>query len=231
MKNKKNIVITGGNRGIGFGLLENLSQRHNVIFTARDQKIAEDTLDKIENSGHNINYVTMDVNDIKSVMNAGDQISRICNSVDLLFNNAGILLNEYALPALETPEDSILDTFNTNTLGVLRVCKVIVPLMKKGGRIVNVSSGMGQLIEMESGSTAYRISKTAVNTVTKILSNELSDKKISINSICPGWVQTDMGGQNATLTVQESVDKIIHFSLGDDFPNGKFLRHGEIISW
>ena len=231
MKNKKNIVITGGNRGIGFGLLENLSQRHNVIFTARDQKIAEDTLDKIENSGHNINYVTMDVNDIKSVMNAGDQISRICNSVDLLFNNAGILLNEYALPALETPEDSILDTFNTNTLGVLRVCKVIVPLMKKGGRIVNVSSGMGQLIEMESGSTAYRISKTAVNTVTKILSNELSEKKISINSICPGWVQTDMGGQNATLTVQESVDKIIHFSLGDDFPSGKFLRHGEIIPW
>ena len=231
MKNKKNIVITGGNRGIGFGLLENLSQRHNVIFTARDQKIAEDTLDKIENSGHNINYVTMDVNDIKSVMNAGDQISRICNSVDLLFNNAGILLNEYALPALKTSEDSILETFNTNTLGVLRVCKVIVPLMKNGGRIVNVSSGMGQLIEMESGSTAYRISKTAVNTVTKILSNELSEKKISINSICPGWVQTDMGGQNATLTVQESVDKIIHFSLGDDFPNGKFLRHGEIIPW
>ena len=231
MKNKKNIVITGGNRGIGFGLLENLSQRHNVIFTARDQKTAEDTLDKIENSGHNINYVTMDVNDIKSVMNAGDQISRICNSVDLLFNNAGILLNEYALPALKTSEDSILETFNTNTLGVLRVCKVIVPLMKNGGRIVNVSSGMGQLIEMESGSTAYRISKTAVNTVTKILSNELSEKKISINSICPGWVQTDMGGQNATLTVQESVDKIIHFSLGDDFPSGKFLRHGEIIPW
>ena len=231
MKDKKNIVITGGNRGIGFGLLENLSQRHNVIFTARDQKIAEDTLDKIENSGHNINYVTMDVNELKSVMNAGDQISRICNSVDLLFNNAGILLNEYALPALETSEDSILETFNTNTLGVLRVCKVIVPLMKNGGRIVNVSSGMGQLIEMESGSTAYRISKTAVNTVTKILSNELSDKKISINSICPGWVQTDMGGKNATLTVQESVDKIIHFSLGDDFPSGKFLRHGEIIPW
>ena len=139
MKNKKNIVITGGNRGIGFGLLENLSQGHNVIFTARDQKIAEDTLDKIENSGHNINYVTMDVNELKSVMNAGDQISRICNSVDLLFNNAGILLNEYALPALETSEDSILETFNTNTLGVLRVCKVIVPLMKNGGSILTLT--------------------------------------------------------------------------------------------
>ena len=231
MNNKKNIVITGGNRGIGLGLVENLSSMHNVIFTSRDRVVAEEIVNKAKNHNIEINYVLMDVNDSQSIAKASEEISQKFKSVDLLFNNAGILLNEYQLPALDTSEKSILETFNTNTLGVLRVCKFIVPLMRNGGRIINISSGMGQLIEMESGSTAYRISKTALNTITKILSNELIDDNIKVNAICPGWVQTDMGGKNATLTVQESVQKITEFALRKNFPNGKFLRHGEVIPW
>jgi len=103
--------------------------------------------------------------------------------------------------------------------------------MVNGGRIINISSGMGQLDEMGSGSTAYRISKTSLNALTKILSNELSGMGIKINTICPGWVQTDMGGENATLTVEESTAKIAAFALRDNFPNGQFLRHGESIPW
>ena len=231
MHNKQNIVITGGNRGIGYGLLKILSDKHNVIITVRDNKKGQSTIAELGHSKNEINYVVMDVDNSDSVMRAADDIKQKFNNVDLLINNAGILIKEYQLPAMETSEDSILKTFNTNTLGVLRVCKSIVPLMVNGSRIINISSGMGQLDEMNSGSTAYRISKTALNALTKILSNELLSMGIKVNTICPGWVKTDMGGENATLTIEESTTQIVAFALRDNFPNGQFLRHGEIIPW
>ena len=159
------------------------------------------------------------------------EIKNQMDSVDILFNNAGILIPEYDVPAIETSEDSILETFGINTLGPLRVIKSIVKLMPKGSRIINISSGMGQLDQMEGGSLAYRLSKTALNALTKILSVELSEDEIKVNTICPGWVQTDMGGSNATLTIKESTEKIVKFALMDEFPNGKFLRHGEVLPW
>ena len=231
MHNKQNIVITGGNRGIGYGLLKILSDKHNVIITVRDNKKGQSTVAELGHSKNEINYVVMDVDNSDSVMRAADDIKKIFNNVDLLINNAGIFIKEYQLPAIETSEDSILKTFNTNTLGVLRVCISIVPLMVNGSRIINISSGMGQLDEMNSGSTAYRISKTALNALTKILSNELLSMGIKVNTICPGWVNTDMGGENATLTIEESTSQIVAFALRDNFPNGQFLRHGEIIPW
>jgi len=231
MQNKQNIVITGGNRGIGYGLLKILSDKHNVIITVRENKKGQSTIAELGHSKNEINYVVMDVDNSDSVMSAADDIKQKFNNVDLLINNAGILIKEYQLPAIETSEDSILKTFNTNTLGVLRVCKSIVPLMVNGGRIINISSGMGQLDEMDSGSTAYRISKTALNALTKILSNELLSMGIKVNTICPGWVKTDMGGENATLTIEESTTQIVALALRDNFPNGQFLRHGEIIPW
>ena len=231
MQNKKNIIITGGNRGIGYGLLKILSDKHNVIITVRDNKKGQSTIAELDNSKNEINYVVMDVDNSDSVMMAADDIKKIFNNVDLLINNAGIFIKEYQLPAIDTSEDSILKTFNTNTLGVLRVCKSIVPLMVNGSRIINISSGMGQLDEMNSGSTAYRISKTALNALTKILSNELLSMGIKVNTICPGWVKTDMGGENATLTIEESTTQIVALALRDNFPNGQFLKHGEIIPW
>ena len=231
MQNKQNIVITGGNRGIGYGLLKILSDKHNVIITVRDNKKGQSTVAEFGHSKNEINYVVMDVDNSDSVIKASENIKQRFNNVDLLINNAGIFIKEYQLPAIETSEDSILKTFNTNTLGVLRVCKSIVPLMGNGSRIINISSGMGQLDEMNSGSTAYRISKTALNALTKILSNELLSMGIKVNTICPGWVKTDMGGENATLTIEESTTQIVAFALRDNFPNGQFLRHGEIIPW
>jgi len=231
MKNKLNIVITGGNRGIGYGLLNILSRNHNVIITVRDEEKGNKAISDFSSGDNQIDYVVMDVDDSNSVTRGSKTISQIFNNIDLLFNNAGILLKEYDTPTLDTSEESILKTFNTNTLGVIRVCKAIVPLMQEGGRIINISSGMGQLNKMESGSTAYRLSKTALNAVTKILSNELLNSGIKVNTICPGWVKTDMGGENATLTVKDSTNQIVTFALKDDFPSGKFLRHGEEIPW
>ena len=225
----KNIFITGGNRGIGKGLVKLLGKDNNIVFSVRDIKKGENTLQELKEV--KAKYVLLDVNDIKSIHNAKQEIEMNMDQIDLLFNNAGILIPEYEVPAFETSEDSILKTFETNTLGPLRVIKSLLNLIPKGGRIVNISSGMGQLDDMEGGSLAYRLSKTSLNALTKILSIELKDRGIKINAICPGWVQTDMGGRNATLTVRESVEKIADFALNKNFPNGKFLRHGKVLPW
>ena len=103
--------------------------------------------------------------------------------------------------------------------------------MSNGARIINISSGMGQLEDMQAGHIAYRLSKVSLNALSVILSKELLSKNIKVNTICPGWVKTDMGGDSATLTVEESTDKIIEFALSRNFPNGKFLRHGIEIPW
>lgn len=229
----KNIIITGGNRGIGLGLVKQLSIDNNVIMTVRNDQKGEEALDQNKENIKNTSYVVMDVNDSKSVENSFLQIKKRIKNIDILINNAGILIPglKFNITAIDTDEESILKTFNTNTIGVLRVTKQSVPLMKSGARIINISSGMGQLDDMGSGSLAYRLSKTALNALTKVMANELSEKNISVNAICPGWVQTDMGGKDANLTINESVSKIVSFALGHEFPNGKFLRHGEIIPW
>jgi len=227
----KNIFITGGNRGIGKGLVEIFSENNKVFFSARDKQKAKSVIESIGNE--NIDYVIMDVADERNVLNGIESLKEKTDSIDILINNAGILIPglKHKIDAVETDDESILKTFNINTVGVLRVCKAVLPLMRPTSRIINISSGMGQMEGMATGSIAYRLSKSALNALTIVLSQELSSKDIKVNAICPGWVQTDMGGYEATLTVKESVESIKKFALSDDFPNGKFLRHGEILPW
>ena len=227
----KNIFITGGNRGIGKGLVEIFSENNKVFFSARDKQKARSVIESIGNE--NIDYVIMDVSDERNVQNGIEALTEKTESIDLLINNAGILIPglKHKIDAVETDDESILKTFNINTVGVLRVCKAVLPLMRPTSRIINISSGMGQMEGMATGSIAYRLSKSALNALTIVLSQELSSKDIKVNAICPGWVQTDMGGYEATLTVKESVESIKKFALSDNFPNGKFLRHGEILPW
>lgn len=227
----KNIFITGGNRGIGKGLVEIFSEDSKVFFSVRDEHKAKSVIDSIGNE--NIDYVIMDVADERNVLNGIESLKEKTDSIDILINNAGILIPglKHKIDAVETDDESILKTFNINTVGVLRVCKAVLPLMRPTSRIINISSGMGQMEGMATGSIAYRLSKSALNALTIVLSQELSSKDIKVNAICPGWVQTDMGGYEATLTVKESVESIKKFALSDDFPNGKFLRHGEILPW
>jgi len=227
----KNIFITGGNRGIGKGLVEIFSENNKVFFSARNKQKAKSVIESIGNK--NIDYVIMDVADEKSVLEGIESLKEKTDSIDILINNAGILIPglKHKIDAVETDDESILKTFNINTVGVLRVCKAVLPMMQPKSRIINISSGMGQMEGMATGSIAYRLSKSALNALTIVLSQELSSKDIKVNAICPGWVQTDMGGYEATLTVKESVESIKKFALSDDFPNGKFLRHGEILPW
>tara|TARA_B100000575_G_scaffold191431_1_gene154484 strand:- start:613 stop:1299 length:687 start_codon:yes stop_codon:yes gene_type:complete len=227
----KNIFITGGNRGIGKGLVEIFCENYKVFFSAREESKARSVIESIENE--NISYVIMDVADEQSVLKGIGSLKEKTDSIDILINNAGILIPglKHKIDAIKTDDESILKTFNINTVGVLRVCKAVLPIMPVSSRIINISSGMGQMEGMATGSIAYRLSKSALNALTIVLSQELSDKDIKVNAICPGWVQTDMGGYDANLTVKESVESIKKFALSDNFPNGKFLRHGEILPW
>ena len=229
MLKNKNIFITGGNRGIGKGLVNILEKENNVIFSVRESAKGEEAI--INFKSQKVKYVVLDVDNYESVHQAKKIIKSKMDTIDILFNNAGILIPQYEVPAVETSEESILKTFQTNTLGPLRIIKSLLDMIPKGGRIVNISSGMGQLDEMEGGSLAYRLSKTSLNALSKILSVELEKREISVNAICPGWVQTDMGGSNASLTVEESTERIVAFALHEKFPNGKFLRHGEVLPW
>jgi len=227
----KNIFITGGNRGIGKGLVEIFSENYKVFFSTRDEQKARSVIESINNE--NIDFVTMDVADGDSVLKGVEFLKDKTDSIDILINNAGILIPglKHKIDAIETDDESILKTFNINTVGVLRVCRAVLPLMQPESRIINISSGMGQMEGMSTGSIAYRLSKTALNALTIVLSQELSIKNIKVNAICPGWVQTDMGGYDATLTVKESVESIKKFALSNNFPNGKFLRHSEVLPW
>ena len=227
----KNIFITGGNRGIGKGLVEIFSKENKVFFSARDEQKASSVVASIGND--NIDYITMDVGVDDSVLKGIEMLKEKTSSIDILINNAGILIPglKHKIDAVNTDNESILKTFNINTVGVLRVCKAVLPIMAVTSRIINISSGMGQMEGMATGSIAYRLSKSALNALTIVLSQELLSKDIKVNAICPGWVQTDMGGYDATLTIKESVESIKRFALSDNFPNGKFLRHGEILPW
>jgi NAD(P)-dependent dehydrogenase (short-subunit alcohol dehydrogenase family) len=227
----KNIFITGGNRGIGKGIVEEFSKDNNVIFSARNTEKAQLIIDTL--GGKNIDHVIMDVGDSESVQKGIKNLKSRITSVDVLINNAGILIPglKHKIDAIDTDDDSIMKTFNINTVGSLRVCKAVIPLMPAKSRIINISSGMGQMEGMGTGSLAYRLSKSALNAMTIVLSQELMVKSIKVNAICPGWVQTDMGGNEATLTVKESAESIKKFTLSDKFPNGKFLRHGEELLW
>ncbi len=217
---QKRILITGGNRGIGKGLVEAFASDHQVFFTTRH------ALDVIPSGTTQLVVDITDAAQVKSVL------SKLEAPIDIVINNAGVFQKTDASASiLETPYEDFLNSFQVNTTGTLAVCRAVVPLMPKGGRIINISTGMAQLSDMGTGSAAYRVSKTALNALTKILAGELKSKGISVNAVCPGWVQTDMGGPHASRTVAESVRTIKAFALWEDFPTGCFVRDGKPLDW
>ena len=125
-------------------------------------------------------------------------------------------------------------TLATNFYAPLRLCQALVPLMRKRGygRVVNLSSGMGQLDEMSDGWAAYRVSKTALNALTRMVADATRGEGILVNSVCPGWVRTDMGGSSATRGVEKGAQTAVWLaSLPDDGPTGGFFRDRQPIPW
>ena len=163
--------------------------------------------------------------------------SRRFGRIDVLVNNAGILKEGFSpedASVFEAPIDLVMQTFATNTVGPLRLIEAIVPGMRERGygRVVNLSSGAGQLSDMGSGFPAYRMSKAALNALTRLTAAELGPGGVKINAMCPGWVRTDMGGPNATRTVEKGAETAVWLAtLPADGPSGGFFRDRKPIPW
>ena len=227
------MLITGANKGIGHEVARQLAAKgFYVLVGARNAKAGRKAAEEIAKKGGKATFLEIDVADNHSVTTAAREFSNIEDHLDVLVNNAGIIADGDSA-ILEISDDLFRNTLETNTLGALRVTRAFVPLLSKSKspRVINVSSGGGQLTGGADGwSPAYCISKTALNGVTSQLATALP--KFAVNSVCPGWVRTDMGGQGANRSVEEGADTIVW--LASDAPQnvtGKFLRDRKEIPW
>lgn len=235
---KKIAVVTGANRGLGLALTEALAQRgFKVIMGIRNLEKAQKTLNTLKTKDLDIVPMKLDMSQEASIKSFVDGIRKEFGFVDVLINNAGVLIDSEDggnLSLFKTKASTIQKTFTTNTLGPFLLTQQIFPLMKQEGygRIVNVSSGMAQLSEKQNASASYRLSKTALNMVTNLFASEVQGEDICVNSVSPGWVRTDMGGPNADRSLEQGIKGIVWAAtLPKGGPNGGFFRDGETISW
>ncbi|MFQ5706730.1 MAG: SDR family oxidoreductase [bacterium] len=227
-------VVTGANRGIGLEICRQLARTGaTVVLTARGAEKGNAACASLEKQGLQVLLHQLDVTELNSIQNLLAFVKKEFARLDILVNNAGIYLDRDKL-ALNVELDLIRKTMETNVYGPLRLSQTFIPLMRQNhyGRIVNVSSSMGALSGMEPGSPAYRISKTCLNALTRILAEEVKGSNILVNSVSPGWVQTDMGGPQATRAVAEGAETAVWLAtLPDDGPTGGFFRDKKPIAW
>ena len=186
-------LVSGGNRGIGLEICRQLADRgYTVILGSRDEEQGREAAEKLDGDVH---ARQLDVTDQESVDRLAGSIEEEFGRLDVLVNNAGIS-NDDGQGGTEADLDRVREALEANLFGAWRLCEAAIPLMRRGGygRIVNVSSGLGALEDMGGGQPGYRLSKAGLNVLTRILSSELRGAGILVNSVCPGWVQTDMGG-------------------------------------
>jgi NAD(P)-dependent dehydrogenase (short-subunit alcohol dehydrogenase family) len=226
-------LVTGANKGIGYEVARQLAGKGFQVFVgARNRDAGQKAVAKIAEEGGKAIFLEIDVADNPSVTVAAREFAKAADHLDMLVNNAGIILDgDNAI--LEISDELLRKTLETNTLGALRVARAFVPLLRKSKapRVINVSSGGGQLTGGADGwSPAYCISKTALNSVTLQLATALP--KFAVNSVCPGWVRTDMGGQDASRSVEEGADTIVWLAAdASQKITGKFLRDRKEIPW
>jgi NAD(P)-dependent dehydrogenase (short-subunit alcohol dehydrogenase family) len=231
-------LVTGANRGIGFEVARQLvRERFRVFLGARNAEAGQTAAEKLNREGEKDNYekvafLEIDISNPQSIRRAADTFSSQSDRLDALINNAGILLDDDKDILTITPE-IFETTLRTNTLGTLLVSQAFVRFLKisDSPRIVNVSSGGGQLADGADGwAPAYCISKTAVNGVTSQLAAALPG--FAVNSVCPGWVRTDMGGANAPRSVAEGASGIVWLAAeAPQEETGKFWRDRKVIPW
>ncbi len=239
---KRVALVTGANRGIGYTIAKGLAERDiTVVLGVRDPGKGATACAGLQGQGLDAYFELLDVTDAKSVRTAMTHIQDQFNRLDILVNNAGILIDGDA-DVLNVSQDVILKTLHTNVLGPLMLCQACIPLMKAGGygRIVNMTSTLGSMTEMadpDSGyaeveTPAYRLSKAALNAITTLVAKKTRNENILVNSVCPGWVKTDMGGEQAPLTTEQGADTPLWLAtLPDGGPTGGFYREREQIPW
>ncbi|MES9877757.1 MAG: SDR family oxidoreductase [Candidatus Sedimenticola sp. PURPLELP] len=234
----KTALVTGANRGLGLETSRQLAQQgFRVLLSARNEETGSQAAQALADDGLDVTYLPLDVSSDASILSAAATLSAQGTGIDVLINNAGVLLDPHTgwgdpgASILNVDRETMRETMEVNVYGPIRLVQSLLPLMNKEARIINISSGMGQLSEMGGLFPAYRISKTALNAVTKILTEELKPKNISINSVCPGWVRTDMGGPDASLSIAEGVETTVWLATIAHSPNGGFYRNKQALEW
>lgn len=227
-------LVSGANRGIGLEVSRRLAaEGATVLVGARDETKAGEAVGEISSAGHDARPRVLDVTDETSVERLAGEIEEEFGRLDILVNNAGVALDK-GQRGESIGLDVVRETLEINLLGAWRLSQAAIPLMRRNGygRIVNVSSGLGALEEMGGGAPAYRVSKTSLNALTRILSSELRGTGILVNSVCPGWVQTGMGGSVAPRPVEEGAETPVWAAtLPPNGPTGGFFRERRQIPW
>ena len=217
-------LVSGASRGIGAEIVRQLAADHGFLVFAG----ARDPQEVAEQEG--VEPIRLDVTDQSTIDAARDRIEADPGRLDVLVNNAGIT-GPWADRAAEEDLDQAHAVLETNLFGAWRLTQAVVPLLRRSddARIVNVSSGAGQLNDMNGGYPSYRISKSGLNALTRILANE--ETGIRANSVCPGWVRTDMGGRGGPRSVEEGADTAVWLATDPDVGSGGFFRNRQPIPW
>ena len=227
-------LITGANRGIGLETARQLLQRgFQVVIAARDSQKGETAAQALQAAVGSVRFLLLDVSSSQSIQSAAAQFGTISDRLDVLINNAAIY-PDHGRSILTLSRELLSETMQTNTLGPLELTQAVLPYLRrsKHPRVINVSSGYGQLDGLSPHEPAYCLSKLALNGLTLMLADVLRSERISVNSICPGWVRTEMGGPSAPRSVEEGADTAVW--LADEAPQeitGKFFRDRSEIPW
>ena len=226
-------LVTGANRGIGLEVARQLTRRgFIVILGSRDPRRGETAAARLAGEGLTVIPRQLDVTDGKNVEDLAERITDDPGRLDVLVNNAAIHYDTWQR-ALGADLDIVREAMETNTLGAWRTCKAFVPLLRRGGygRIVNVSSGAGSLASMGGGTPAYKVSKVALNALTRMLAAELRGTGILVNAVDPGWTATDMGGHEGRPVQHGASGVVWAATLPDDGPTGGFFYDGAPEAW
>lgn len=226
-------LVTGANRGLGKETVRQLAVKgFHVILTSRSES-GREVARQFKVQGLDVIFHQLDVADGQSIAELAEYLRENYDHLDVLINNAGIHYDTFQ-NTLNADFSIVEEALRVNAIGPWRVSKALMPLLKKskGARIVNVSSSSGSFADSWPGTPAYSMSKTALNMLTLKMAADLEGTNVKVNSICPGWVRTDMGGPEAPRNVTEGAGSILRAALiPADGPSGGFFRDGEMISW
>jgi NAD(P)-dependent dehydrogenase (short-subunit alcohol dehydrogenase family) len=223
-ENKGVALVSWANRGIGREVVRQLAERGSTtILGSRDKEKGWAVAEEIDGD---VRVRQLDVTDEKGIQNLAREVEEELGWLDILVNNAGVAMDG-GQRGVDADLDVVLETMEMNLFGAWLLCEAFVSPMQRNeyGRVVNVSSVMGAPNDMGGGSPAYRVSKMALNALTRILASELRGSGILVNLVCPGCVRTNMGGSSVSRPVEEGADTLVQAAtLPNNGPTGGFFR-------